>query len=69
MQLPNGISIVICTYNGVCRLGPTLKAIFSLKIDESIPWELIIIDNASTDNTSQFCLNLITEMVLEINLE
>lgn len=61
MQLPDGISIVICTYNGVGRLQPTLKSIFSLQIDSSIPWELIIIDNASTDTTFQFCEDLINK--------
>ena len=61
MQLPNGISIVICTYNGVNRLAPTLKAIFSLRIDSAIPWELIIINNASTDCTTQFCMDLIEQ--------
>ena len=60
-ELTKGISIVICTYNGVSRLGPTLKSIFSLQIDTFIDWELIIIDNASKDNTSQFCENLIQE--------
>ena len=59
MQLPDGISIVICTYNGVSRLRPTLESIFSLEIDSLIPWELIIIDNASTDSTFQFCDDLI----------
>ena len=61
MILPDGVSIVICTYNGVSKLEPTLKSIFSLQIDKSIPWELIIIDNASTDNTTPFCENLVTK--------
>ena len=60
-KLTNGISIVICTYNGVSRLGTTLKSIFSLQIVACIDWELIIIDNASNENTSQFCENLIQE--------
>ena len=61
----NGVSIVICTYNGLSRLESTLKSIFSLQIDDSIPWELIIIDNASTDDTSRFCLDLITQNFFE----
>ena len=60
-QFPKGISIVICTYNGISKLEPTLKSIFLLEIEESIDWELIIIDNASTDNTAKFCENLIQE--------
>lgn len=59
MSLPNGISIVICTYNGVSRLQPTLESIFSLKIRDEISWELIIVDNASNDGTSSFCKSLI----------
>ena len=55
MSLPNGISVVICTYNGVSRLQPTLEAIFNQKIHSDILWELIIIDNASTDGTTAFC--------------
>ncbi len=61
MGYPNGISIVICTFNGISKLEPTLKAIFLLQIEESIDWELLIIDNASTDNTADFCKNLIQE--------
>ena len=61
MSLPDGISIVICTYNGVSKLEPTLKSIFSLQIEESIDWELIIIDNASTDTTADFCKKMIQE--------
>ena len=64
-NLPNGISIVICTYNGVSKLEPTLKSIFSLQIDKSIDWELLIIDNASTDKTAEFCENLIQEYGFE----
>ena len=67
MELPNGVSIVICTYNGVGRLRPTLEAIFSLKISADIPWELIIVDNASTDGTSDFCRNIVKERGFENN--
>ena len=59
MNLKNGISVVICTYNGVKRLQPTLEAIFSQEVAPDIPWELIIVDNASTDKTAEFCENLI----------
>jgi glycosyltransferase involved in cell wall biosynthesis len=61
MSCPNGISIVICTYNGVSKLEPTLKSIFSLQIEDAIAWELIIIDNASTDTTAEFCERMIQE--------
>lgn len=59
MSFPEGISIVICTYNGVNRLQPTLEAIFKLKIPHDISWELIIVDNASTDDTTSRCIDLV----------
>jgi glycosyltransferase involved in cell wall biosynthesis len=46
-----GLSIVICTYNGVSRLGLVLDYISKLHIPDSLNWEVIIVDNASTDGT------------------
>lgn len=52
MQI-DGISVIICCYNAANRIAPTLLALqeqvlFSL----SCRWEVIIVDNASTDNTA-----------------
>ncbi len=65
MTVPNGISIVICTYNGAERLQPTLEAIFNLTTQEDVPWELIIVDNASTDNTSNLAAAFIKKHQFE----
>jgi glycosyltransferase involved in cell wall biosynthesis len=45
-----GLSVVICCYNGDSRLPAALA---HLKVQEPPPvsWELVLIDNASTDNT------------------
>lgn len=43
------ISLVVCTRNRASRLPETLKAINRLTC--SSPWELIIVDNGSADNT------------------
>lgn len=51
----NGISIIICTHNGVGRLEPTLNAILALASPADVKWELLIIDNASNDGTASFC--------------
>jgi glycosyltransferase involved in cell wall biosynthesis len=50
-----GISVLICTFNGAIRLPQTLE--YLLKQDFCLPWEIIIINNASTDNTNDFILN------------
>lgn len=47
-----GISIIICCYNSANRLSKTLKYISRLNY-EKLNCEVIVIDNASTDNTKQ----------------
>ena len=42
-------SIVIPTYNRADELAPTLRSLSALK--SSRPWELIVVDNNSTDDT------------------
>ncbi len=46
-----GISIIICCYNSAYRLPLTLDYISKQKVEQDINWEIIIVDNASTDNT------------------
>ena len=53
----NGVSVIICTYNGRQRLEPTIFHI--LKLEAVCAWELIIIDNASSDSTSEYCSELL----------
>lgn len=50
-----GFSIVICSFNGADRLFFPLLAISQLEIPTGQSIELILVDNASTDNTSSFC--------------
>lgn len=52
-----GLSVVICTHNGEKRIGPALEHLSAQKNDD-IQWELIIIDNASTDNLEKTVENL-----------
>ena len=46
------ISVVICTFNGAKRLVPTLEHLRQQKRAEQIEWEIVVVDNASTDNTA-----------------
>ena len=47
-----GISVIICCYNSSKRLPDTLKHLASQKLAKDINWEVIVIDNASTDDTA-----------------
>ncbi len=50
-----GVSIIICCYNSASRISRTLSHIANQKSVENINFELIIVDNASTDDTANIC--------------
>jgi glycosyltransferase involved in cell wall biosynthesis len=45
------LSVILCCYNSAVRIAPTLEALASQETD--FPWELVIVDNCSTDNTAE----------------
>jgi glycosyltransferase involved in cell wall biosynthesis len=47
-----GVSIVICSHNGGSRLPSTLAHIAAQKGTGALSWEVILIDNRSTDDTA-----------------
>ncbi len=49
----NGVSVIICCYNSSLRIGSTLEHLFKQKVTGDIPWEVIVVNNASTDNTAE----------------
>lgn len=50
-MIQHGVSIIICCHNGASRLPETIKHIQNQVVPRHIPWEFILVDNASTDNT------------------
>lgn len=54
----DGISVIVCCYNSADRLPKTLQHLQDQKFDVDIPWEIIIINNASTDNTVEIAKSL-----------
>ncbi|CAN5266582.1 hypothetical protein BH23BAC1_BH23BAC1_47960 [soil metagenome] len=51
-----GISVIICCYNSAGRIKTTLKRL-SLQESEGFPIEIILVDNASGDDTSAVAEN------------
>lgn len=49
----NGVSVIVCCYNSSQRLPQVLAHLSRQVVPDSIFWEIIIVDNASTDNTSK----------------
>lgn len=52
-KLFDGVSVVIVTFNGKTRLLPTLEHLANQE-EISFDWEVLLIDNNSTDGTSEF---------------
>jgi glycosyltransferase involved in cell wall biosynthesis len=50
-ELPS-VSVTICCHNGAARLPATLQHIAIQQGCEELTWEILIIDNASTDETA-----------------
>lgn len=46
-----GISVIVCCYNSDWIIDRCLNALEQQIISKSIPWEIIIVNNSSTDNT------------------
>jgi len=49
--MQKGISIIVCCYNSALRLPQTIKYLAYQKVETEIRWEIIIVNNASIDNT------------------
>ncbi|WP_222537219.1 glycosyltransferase family 2 protein [Pedobacter polysacchareus] len=47
-----GITVLVCTYNGATRLAKTIEHLASQKTGPALKWELIVIDNASKDDSA-----------------
>ncbi|MFC6876129.1 glycosyltransferase [Flavobacterium myungsuense] len=62
----NGISIIICTYNGKQKLEETLLAI--LKLKATFSWELLVVDNASIDGTAAFTSSLLSDSTIDFRI-
>ncbi len=60
------LSVIICCYNSANRLEPTLEAL-SLQ-NTSFEWEIVLVDNNSSDNTQSFAKHFWGEKGKEIDL-
>ena len=58
--MKKGISVMICTHNGSKRIKKTLDCLLTQKVNSSIPWEVVLVDNASTDGTAEIAESIWT---------
>lgn len=49
----DGVSVIICCYNSEERIPSVLEHLGQQKNADSFSWEVLLVDNASTDNTAE----------------
>jgi len=50
--MQQGVSVILCCYNSAERLPATLEHLAKQETNENLDWEIIVVDNASTDDTA-----------------
>jgi glycosyltransferase involved in cell wall biosynthesis len=53
MSVQPKISFVITTYNAEAHIGETIKSL--LEVEETFPYEIVIVDDGSDDKTAEVC--------------
>jgi len=52
------VSVVLCCHNSSARLPPTFESLAAVEIPAGMAWEVLVVDNASTDDTAQLAERL-----------
>ena len=52
MELTHGVTVVICSYKSAERLPETLRHLSRQVVPMHVPWEVVVVDNASPDDSN-----------------
>lgn len=55
---PPGVSLAICSFNGARRLRAVFESLERQKTTPTLGWEILLVDNASTDGTGRLAESL-----------
>ncbi|PYU17577.1 MAG: hypothetical protein DMG32_27740 [Acidobacteria bacterium] len=58
MTAPDGLSVILCCHNSASRLPATLGHLTGQRSGGRFPWEVILVDNASSDATGRLAQEL-----------
>jgi glycosyltransferase involved in cell wall biosynthesis len=60
------VSVIVCTHNRAHRLEQTLNSLQQMTVPADLAWELIIVDNNSSDNTKEVMDSFIDKSSLHV---
>lgn len=58
------VTVILCTYNRAMWLRDVLDCLLKLRTDGAFTYEIVVVDNASTDDTPQIVADVIREAPL-----
>lgn len=64
-----GVSVIICFFNARERLSETLQHIAEQKINEEIEWEILMVDNNSTDGAKTIIDEISKRYVAKVSIK
>ncbi len=64
----NGVSVIICGFNSSKRIENTLVHLINQNIPSYINWEVLVIDNNSSDTTAQIAQNKLESSNLDFSV-
>lgn len=62
----NHVTVVVCTYNRAGLLRDTLRSMQTLRTEGRFTFEVVVVDNASTDETQQVIAEVVAESPVEM---
>ncbi len=60
-MMRDGVSVIVCCYNSSWIIKRCLEALILQKVDDRLKWEIIVVNNASTDNTKQIAVEILKD--------
>src|SRR5882762_1539701 len=57
MNVQTNITVVVCTYNRCQTLKKTIESVAAQTLSQSLGWEILVVDNNSSDETRQVVEN------------
>jgi glycosyltransferase involved in cell wall biosynthesis len=60
------VSVIVCTHNRAHRLEQTLNSLRQMAVPVDLSWELVIVDNNSSDNTKEIIDRFASQSSLDV---